>query len=44
VIPAAIADKVAAKAREHRDQEQKQLAQILSPDFHKQFESATQYR
>jgi regulator of RNase E activity RraA len=44
LIPAEIADKVAAKALEHRQAEQEQLAQILSPDFHKQFESATQYR
>jgi regulator of RNase E activity RraA len=44
VIPAEIADKVAAKAREHRDMEQDRLREILGPDFHKQFEGLTQYR
>ena len=44
VIPAEIADKVAAKAREHRDMEQERLKEILGPDFHKQFEGLTQYR
>jgi 4-hydroxy-4-methyl-2-oxoglutarate aldolase len=44
VIPAEIADQVAAKAVEHRDMEQRRLQEILSPDFHKQFETATQYR
>jgi len=44
VIPAEIADKVAAKAREHRDMEQERLKEILSPEFHKQFEGLTQYR
>jgi 4-hydroxy-4-methyl-2-oxoglutarate aldolase len=44
VIPAAIAAEVAAKAHEHREMEQKRLVEILSDDFHKQFEQATQYR
>jgi 4-hydroxy-4-methyl-2-oxoglutarate aldolase len=44
VIPAEIAAQVAAKAKEHREDEQKRLAEILSPDFHKQFDKATQYR
>jgi 4-hydroxy-4-methyl-2-oxoglutarate aldolase len=44
VIPASIAAEVAAKALEHREMEQKRLAEILSPDFHKQFEQITQYR
>ena len=44
VIPADIADKIAAKANEHRQMEQQRLKEILSPDFHKQFEQATQYR
>jgi 4-hydroxy-4-methyl-2-oxoglutarate aldolase len=44
VIPAEIAADVAAKALEHRDMEQRRLAEILSPDFHKQFEEVTQYR
>jgi regulator of RNase E activity RraA len=44
VIPAEIADQVAAKANEHRAMEQERLKEILSPDFHKQFEQATQYR
>jgi len=44
VIPAEIADKVAAKAREHRDMEQQRLAEILGPEFHKQFERVTEYR
>jgi len=44
VIPAEIADKVAAKALEHRDEEQRRLEEIRSPDFHKQFEQLTQYR
>jgi 4-hydroxy-4-methyl-2-oxoglutarate aldolase len=44
VIPAEIADKVAAKAREHRDMEQERLKEILGPEFHKQFEGLTQYR
>ena len=44
VIPADIAAEVAAKANEHRQMEQDRLAEILGPDFHKQFEQATQYR
>ena len=44
VIPAKIAAEVAAKAQEHRTMEQQRLAEILSADFHKQFEQATQYR
>jgi len=44
VIPAEIADKVAAKAQEHRDMEQQRLKEILAPDFHKQIEQVTQYR
>jgi 4-hydroxy-4-methyl-2-oxoglutarate aldolase len=44
VIPAEIADKVVAKAREHRDMEQARLQEILGPDFHKQFMEITQYR
>jgi regulator of RNase E activity RraA len=44
VIPAQIADKVAAKAMEHREMEQQRLKEILSPDFLTQFEQATQYR
>jgi regulator of RNase E activity RraA len=44
VIPAEIAAQVAAKALEHRDMEQQRLQEILSPDFHKQFEQITQYR
>jgi 4-hydroxy-4-methyl-2-oxoglutarate aldolase len=44
VIPAEIADKVAAKALEHRGMEQQRLTEILGPDFHKQFERVTEYR
>jgi 4-hydroxy-4-methyl-2-oxoglutarate aldolase len=44
VIPAEIAAQVAAKANEHRAMEQERLREILGPDFHKQFEQATQYR
>src|SRR6266849_4907051 len=45
VIPAEIADKIAAKALEHREMEQQRLKEILSPEFlDKQFERATQYR
>jgi 4-hydroxy-4-methyl-2-oxoglutarate aldolase len=45
VIPAEIADKIAAKAMEHREMEQQRLKEILSPDFlDKQFAQATQYR
>jgi regulator of RNase E activity RraA len=44
VIPAEIADQVAAKAREHREEEQRRLREILGPEFHKQFETITEYR
>jgi regulator of RNase E activity RraA len=44
VIPAEIADKVAAKALEHRAMEQERLNEILGPDFHTQFEKVTDYR
>jgi 4-hydroxy-4-methyl-2-oxoglutarate aldolase len=44
VIPAEIADKIADKAREHRDMEQARLLEILGPDFHKQFARVTEYR
>ncbi len=44
VIPAEIADQVAAKAREHRAMEEERLAEILSEDFHKQFARITEYR
>jgi regulator of RNase E activity RraA len=44
VIPAEIADKVAAKAQEHRAMELARLEEILGPDFHKQFERVTEYR
>jgi regulator of RNase E activity RraA len=44
VIPAEIADRVAAKAIEHRDMELARLKEILGPDFHKQFEKVSEYR
>jgi 4-hydroxy-4-methyl-2-oxoglutarate aldolase len=44
IIPAEIADQVAAKAFEHRDMEQARLKEILGPDFLKEFEQVTQYR
>ncbi len=44
VIPAEIADQLAAKAREHRAMEEERLAEILGPDFHKQFARVTEYR
>ena len=44
VIPAEIADQVAAQALAHREMEQERLREILGPDFHRQFEQATQYR
>jgi 4-hydroxy-4-methyl-2-oxoglutarate aldolase len=44
VIPAEIADKVAAQANEHREMENQRLLEINGPDFHKQFEEITQYR
>ena len=43
VIPAAIADKVAAQAMAVREMEQNRLREILSPDFHQQFEHAAHY-
>jgi regulator of RNase E activity RraA len=44
VIPAEIADQVAAKAQDHRAMELARLEEILGPDFHKQFERVTEYR
>jgi regulator of RNase E activity RraA len=44
VIPAEIAEQVAAKAVEHRAMEQERLKEILGPDFHKQFDAITHYR
>jgi regulator of RNase E activity RraA len=44
IVPAEIAAKVVAQALAVRDEEQARLKQILGPDFHRQFESATQYR
>ena len=44
VIPAEIADEVVAQAMAVREMEHKRLQEILGPDFHKQFEQATQYR
>lgn len=44
VIPAGVADKVAAQAMAVREMEHKRLEEILGPDFHKQFEAMTQYR
>lgn len=44
VIPAEIADRVAAQAYAHRAEEQQRLKEILGPNFHQQFEQATQYR
>ena len=44
VVPAEIAAQVAEQALKVRDEEQKRLKEILGPDFHKQFEQATQYR
>ena len=43
VIPAEIADRVAAEAMKVRDSEQKRLQEILSPDFLKQFERLSRY-
>lgn len=43
VIPAEIADQVAAKALEHRAMEAERLREILSPDFLKQFDRVTRY-
>jgi regulator of RNase E activity RraA len=44
LIPAEIADQVAAKAIEHREMEQQRLLEINGPDFHRQFEQVTQYQ
>jgi regulator of RNase E activity RraA len=44
VVPAEIAPQVAAQAMAVRESEQARLQEILGPDFHKQFEQATQYR
>jgi regulator of RNase E activity RraA len=44
VIPAAIAEKVAAQAMAVREMEQGRLKEILGPDFHKQFEEVTKYK
>jgi regulator of RNase E activity RraA len=44
VIPAEIADRVAAKAREHRAMEEERLVEILSESFHEQFARVTEYR
>jgi 4-hydroxy-4-methyl-2-oxoglutarate aldolase len=44
IIPAEIADKVVAQAIAHREMELARLKEILGPDFHTQFETATQYR
>jgi hypothetical protein len=44
VIPAEIAGQVAAKALEVRETEHARLQEILSPDFHRQFETATRYQ
>src|SRR5215813_7625600 len=43
VIPAEIADQVAAKAAEHRAMEQQRLQEILGADFHRQFDRVTEY-
>ncbi len=43
LIPEEIADKVAAEARKVRAAEQKRLAEILSPEFLKQFERLSRY-
>ena len=44
VVPAQIAAEVVAKALEVREREQGRLQEILGPDFHRQFESATRYQ
>lgn len=44
VIPAEIADKVAAQARAHRATEEQRLAEINGPDFTKRFRDLTTYR
>jgi 4-hydroxy-4-methyl-2-oxoglutarate aldolase len=44
IVPAQIAAEVVAKALEVREREQGRLQEILGPDFHRQFESATRYQ
>ncbi len=44
VVPHEIAAQVVEQALRVRDEEQVRLQQILGPDFHRQFEQATQYR
>jgi regulator of RNase E activity RraA len=44
IVPAQIAAEVVAKALEVRGREQGRLQEILGPDFHRQFESATRYQ
>lgn len=44
VIPAEIASQVADKALAHRQMEQERLGEILGPEFHRQFETITEYR
>jgi 4-hydroxy-4-methyl-2-oxoglutarate aldolase len=44
VVPAQIAAEVVAKALEVREHEQGRLKEILGPDFHRQFETATRYQ
>jgi regulator of RNase E activity RraA len=42
-VPEEIADKVATQALKIRESEQNRLGEILSPEFHKQFERLTKY-
>jgi 4-hydroxy-4-methyl-2-oxoglutarate aldolase len=44
IVPAQIAAEVVAKALEVRGREQGRLQEILGPDFHRQFDSATRYQ
>ncbi len=44
IIPAEIADKVAAESMKVREAEAIRLKDINGPDFHKQFEKLTQYK
>ena len=44
VIPPEIASELGAKALAHRDMEQERLREILGPEFHRQFETITEYR
>lgn len=44
IVPPEIAAEVVAQAMKVREAEQKRLQDILGPDFHKQFESATKYQ